>query len=101
MSDYFERVRAEIQTVIFPSYLISAKLCALSLTVRQHCLVAGVSLLLQRKLRHGEGTQLIVAGGESAVQAVRALQSALEFCLLDQCFSAFLEASVFVAVSFV
>lgn len=34
MNVYFERVKAEIQTVIFPSYLTSAKLHALSLTIR-------------------------------------------------------------------
>lgn len=36
-----------------------------------------------------------MAGEESAIRAVWALQSALEFCLLDQCFSILLDAIVF------
>lgn len=34
---------------------------------------------------------LLVSGGESVIQGVPVLQSALEFCLLDQCFSVFLK----------
>lgn len=55
---YFERVRAKIQTVIFPSYLITAKLHALSLTIRQCCIVAWSSCLLftAQEIESWEGT---------------------------------------------
>lgn len=38
---------------------------------------------MHRKLRHEEGMQLLVAGGESVIQGVWVLQCVLEFCLLD------------------